>query len=44
LFDIRNILEEGAVLGIKGRIQSFSSTRNDYHYLEIIADRVVFIA
>jgi single-stranded DNA-binding protein len=40
--DFNNIWEEGSVIGIKGRIQSYIS-KNNNSFLEIIADRVHFL-
>ncbi|MDQ7982774.1 MAG: single-stranded DNA-binding protein [Spiroplasma sp.] len=41
--EIKELLKHGVIIAIKGRIQTFSNKNNDFHYTEIIADKLTYI-
>ena len=39
----KNLLVSDTIIGVKGRIQTFSNKTNDFYYTEVIADRIIYI-
>jgi len=41
--ELKSLLKKNALVGIKGRIQTFANKANDFYYTEIIADRITYL-
>ncbi|BET38792.1 hypothetical protein [Spiroplasma ixodetis] len=41
--ELKTLLKKNAIIGIKGRIQTFANKSNDFYYTEIIADRIIYL-
>lgn len=41
--NIKGLLKSDTIIGIKGRIQTFTTKNSDFHYTEIIADKITYI-
>lgn len=42
--DVDSILETDNIIGVRGRINSFKSPKDDFYYNEVIAERLFFIS
>lgn len=41
--NIKGLIKSESIIGLKGRIQTFTNKNNDFHYIEIIADKIIYI-
>lgn len=41
--ELKTLLKKNAIIGIKGRIQTFANKTNDFYHTEIIADKITYL-